>query len=302
VKSIAAACAALCVVPAACQPPPSHRFEEPEVCLSRGTADRLSTHFAAIGDYGYDGPYATRVAELVDSFDPDFVITLGDNNYATGSAEWIDRNIGKRYHHYIAPYVGHFGTGATENRFFPSLGNHDWLTPGAQPYLDYFVLPGNERYYDVVRGDVHLFALDSDFHEPDGITHDSVQGQWLRGALAASKARWRIVYMHHPPFSSGPHGPTPEMQWPFRDWGASLVLAGHDHTYERLFVDGMTYVVCGISGPMERYPITITLPGSVAHAIEYGALLIDADESRLRVRFYTIGSCTPTDEVELTSP
>jgi tartrate-resistant acid phosphatase type 5 len=307
VRTAVAACVALCLV-AACEPPPGFWYDagsEAGVCPGAGTADRLSTHFAAIGDYGYSGPgsYEATVATMVDSFDPDFVITLGDNNYVDGSADWIDRNIGQYYSHYISPYVGQFGSGAAENRFFPSLGNHDWLTAGAKPYLDYFVLPGNERYYDVVRGDVHLFAIDSDPNEPDGITADSAQAQWLRDALAASTARWRVVYMHHPPFSSGTHGPTPELQWPYRAWGASLVLAGHDHTYERLAIDGLTYVICGLSGNPERYSIGTPLAGSeFQYVANHGALLIDADDAQLRVRLYIVGGCEPVDEVVLTSP
>jgi hypothetical protein len=65
------------------------------------------------------------------------------------------------------------------NQFFPTLGNHDWYTPGAQPYLDYFHLPGNERYYDFVWGPVHFFAIDSDENEPDGVNQSSVQAKWL---------------------------------------------------------------------------------------------------------------------------
>jgi tartrate-resistant acid phosphatase type 5 len=309
-----AAAAALCLV-AACEPPPRNRYAVavdagggdagatcPQPAGTSGPGDRLSTHFAALGDYGYDVAYEAPVARLVDCFEPDFIITLGDNNYTAGAADWIDRNIGKYFHRYIFPYVGDFGAGASENRFFPTLGNHDWFTPDAQPYLDYFVLPGNERYYDIVRGDVHLFALDSDENEPDGITADSIQGQWLRERLAASTARWRVVYMHHPPYSSSTHGSTLELQWPYREWGASLVLSGHDHTYERLRQDGLTYVVCGVGGYNELYPITTPIPGSVAHRTdEYGALLVDADETQLRVRFYTI-SGELVDEVVLTSP
>src|SRR5712671_4906319 len=54
--------------------------------------------------------------------------------------------------------------------------------------------------------------------------------------------------MHHPPYSSGPHGATLYMRWPFRQWGADLVLTGHDHIYERLSVDGLPYIVDGLGG------------------------------------------------------
>ncbi|HVR01263.1 MAG TPA: metallophosphoesterase, partial [Polyangia bacterium] len=172
------------------------------------------TRFAAIGDYGYAGPAEEAVADLVKGFRPDFVVTMGDNNYPLGSAETIDFNVGLFYHDFIAPYVGRFGCGAARNRFFPTLGNHDWYAPEARPYLDYFELPGNERYYDVTWGSVQVFALDSDSNEPDGNTADSVQAAWLRRGLATSTARWKIVIMQHPPYSSGPHGSALEMRWP----------------------------------------------------------------------------------------
>ena len=95
------------------------------------------------------------------------------------------------------------------NNFYPILGNHDWLTTIGQlpkPYLDYFSLPGNERYYDFIRGPVHFFAVDSDINEPDGITSNSIQGQWLQSALSASTSPWNVVYLHHSPYSSGLHG------------------------------------------------------------------------------------------------
>ena len=246
------------------------------------------TRFAAIGDYGYAGPAEEAVADLVKAFRPDFVVTMGDNNYPLGSAETIDFNVGLFYHDFIAPYVGRFGCGATRNRFFPSLGNHDWMSTGARPYLDYFELPGNERYYAFVRGPVELLALDSDPSEPDGNTPDSVQARWLHQALALSTARWKIVYMHHAPYSSGPHGGTVALRWPFKAWGVDLVLAGHDHDYERFDVDGLPYVVNGLGGAV-FYPIGTPTPGSVARYNESaGALFLEADATTLRARFQTV--------------
>ena len=89
-----------------------------------------------------------------------------------------------------------------------------------------------------MRGPVHFFALDSDENEPDGVGSSSVQAAWLKRGLAGSTSNWNIVYFHHAPYSSGMHGSTTWMQWPFAAWGAQAVLTGHDHTYERLLVDG----------------------------------------------------------------
>jgi len=165
----------------------------------------LSTplHFAVIGDYGRAGPPAQDVADLVKRWNPDFIITTGDNDYNDGKAITIDRNIGRYYRAFITPARGRLGGEPVANRFFPSLGNHDWYAPGAKAYLEYFTLPGNERYYEFTRGPVHFFALDSDPHESDGTTSDSPQGQWLQSQLRASRDCWKVVYFHHPPYSSG---------------------------------------------------------------------------------------------------
>jgi tartrate-resistant acid phosphatase type 5 len=242
--------------------------------------------FVIIGDYGYSGPDEARVAALVARLKPDFVITTGDNNYPYGEAATIDENIGRYFHAFIAPYRGRFGEGAEENRFFPSLGNHDWASLGAQPYLDYFSLPNNERYYQIVRGNVQLFALDSDVQEPDGTTVDSKQAHWLEALLGAATVPWRVVFFHHPPYSSSNvHGSSPGMRWPFAEWGASIVYSGHDHTYERLDVDGFPYIVNGVGGK-ELYGIGEPLPQSlVTHSDVHGLVLVTATATEFVSRF-----------------
>ena len=221
------------------------------------------------------------------------MVTVGDNNYPLGAADTIDPMIGRYYGDFIAPYTGDFGAGSQANRFFPSLGNHDWETtagdpPVPQPYLDYFTLPdgaGQERYYDVRLGPVHIFALDSDPREPDGVSANSVQARWLQGALAASDAPWKLVAFHHAPYSSGLHGSTTYMRWPFAEWGADAVLAGHDHDYERLTVDGLPYFVNGLGGG-SRYWFLIPWPGSqVRYNDDSGTMLIEATPDRLTFQF-----------------
>jgi len=249
--------------------------------------DRL-WRYAVIGDYGSTGQPAFDVGDLVHALAPDVVLTVGDNNYPDGEAATIDENIGQHYHDFIHPYLGTYGPGASANRFFPALGNHDWNTPGAQPYLDYFTLPGNERYYDVRRGPVHFFLIDSDTDEPDGTGSTSVQAQWLESALADSDAPFRVVLLHHAPYSSGAdHGSVTRMRWPYGAWGASLVIAGHDHVYERIFTSGLTYVVNGLGG-RSIYDFGTIVGGSrFRFNDDYGAMRIEADQRLALVSFVT---------------
>jgi hypothetical protein len=241
--------------------------------------------FAVIGDFGMAGNPARDVSLLVKSWNVDFIVTAGDNNYMNGAAFTIDQNIGQYYADFIFPYLGSFPSSATQNRFFPSLGNHDWETPGAVPYLDYFTLPGNERYYEFVRSLAHVFVIDSDSHEPDGIFPGSVQAQWLQARLAASTSPYRFVVMHHSPFSSGPNGSTAALQWPYRTWGATAVLSAHDHTYERIVRDGLPYVVNGAGG-YAMYSFGPPVAGSlVRYNADHGALLVEVSTSTANFKF-----------------
>jgi calcineurin-like phosphoesterase family protein len=231
------------------------------------------------------------VANLIKSWNPDFIITLGDNNYPDGAASTIDSRIGQYFHGYIAPYTGTYGGGSTTNQFFPALGNHDWNTAGAVPYLNYFTLPNNERYYNYTQGPVEFFAVDSDSHEPDGNSVTSAQAAWLHQKLSASTAVWKIVYFHHPPYSSGTtHGSNTTLQWPFQQWGASAVLSGHEHNYERILHDGIPFIINGLGGE-SLYGFGTPVAGSqVRFNSTYGALLVDADANHITFQFYSIAN------------
>lgn len=247
--------------------------------------------FAEIGDFGSGSQREQDVAALVKSWDPDFIVTGGDNNYPNGDVGTIDAAIGQFYHEYIYPYSGSYGTGASVNRFFPALGNHDWNTADAQAYFDYFILPNNEHYYDFVWGPLHFFMLDSDSREPDGITATSVQASWLQSQLQASSSPWNIVVMHHSPYSSGlEHGSHTQLQWPYKDWGADIVLSAHDHSYERLLVDNFPYIVNGLGGE-SIYTFDTPVAGSqIRYDGDYGALLGEANSTQLSFKFYSRSS------------
>ena len=250
-----------------------------------------TTRFAVIGDYGSGFQAEEDVANRIKSWNPDFIITVGDNNYENGSAATIDDNIGQFYQQFIGNYTGTYGPGATSNNFYPTLGNHDWQTtlgnpPLPQPYLDYFTLPGNERYYNFTRGSIDFFALDSDPDEPDGRTSISVQATWLQDQLATATSPWKLVYFHHAPYSSGAdHGSNPIMQWPFEDWGASAVLAGHDHTYERIILNGFPYFVNGLGGKSADLFGTPVTGSELRYSDDYGAMWVTANDTCIDFQF-----------------
>lgn len=248
--------------------------------------------FAIIGDYGLSGPNEAAVANLVKSWSPEYILTTGDNNYPDGASSAIDRNIGQYYHNYIKPYSGGYGSAADVNRFYPCLGNHDVITAGGAPYFQYFTLPGNERYYDFIKGNVHFFAINSDPSEPNGTSSGSVQATWLKNKLAASTSKWKIVFFHHSPYTSDAvHGSQAWMQWPFKAWGADVVLSGHSHVYERVRRDSFTYFVNGLGGHSKYSLSPSPVSGSqIRYNANYGAMKVVVRQDTLWFKFYSVSN------------
>jgi tartrate-resistant acid phosphatase type 5 len=253
------------------------------------------TLFGAIGDYGDGSGDEGDVAGLVGGWNPDFVISLGDNRYGSTN---FDQTVGQFYCNLLANAgSGSYCSGGESpfNAFFPSLGNHDYYDGnGLNEYLNYFTLPGagvtgsgtsgSERYYDFIMGPVHFFVVDS---EGALISNSdrTAQMNWLQARLAGSSSPWQVVYFHHPPYSSAMHGSTPGMQWPFAAWGADAVLSGHDHSYERISADGIVYFVNGLGG-RSLYTFNSPVPGSqVRYNSDYGAMRINASDTAITFEF-----------------
>jgi len=305
------------------------------VLPSRGFADAI--RFAVIGDYGStaqsqsDGQAEKQVADMIKSWKPAFIVTLGDNNYECGAASTIVENIGKYYCDFIynpgAP-AGQVCTGRAANDktnyFFPSLGNHDWYTTDAQPYLAYFTqLPGSRRYYDFVQGPLHFFALDSESketcksaadeeegkpkcnspctYEPDGGDKNSKQAQWLKAALKESRSSWNLVFFHRPPYSCKAKTTAAWMRWPFEKWGVNAILSGHRHVYERIVrkkYPNLPYFINGVGGTelskCTKKDEQKNLPPSKFDAIsidgQHGAMLVSASKDQIVFQFQVVGA------------
>ena len=311
--------AALCLLLPACAPasvtqPPAASTTvatapatSPAVASPPASSPRAAaTTFAIIGDYGRGDANEAAVAKLVASWDPAFIVAVGDDYYSpaggTGTGRY-DESTGAYYCRWLKDVTT---TGqrcpsgqAPVNAFFPAMGNHDYsdATPAPQSYLTYFRLPGagipnssgNERYYDFVEGPVHFFVLNSNPEEPDGTSSTSRQAQWLKTHLAASASAWNIVYDHHPPYSSDTtHGSTAELRWPFAAWGADAVLSGHSHTYERIMKDGIVYFVNGLGGA-PRYAFGAPVAGSrVRYDADWGAQRVTVTPTTMTFAFSNI--------------
>ena len=161
--------------------------------VSAPLAQATTVTFAAFGDYGSDSANEQAVATLVAGWNPDFIITTGDNSYGSAApvapaVSTIDQNIGKYYSQYIGSYNGGYSPAGTTDKFFPSMGNHDYTDGGGSTaYFNYFTLPSNERYYDFVQGPVHFFVIDSNPSGTGSAPGDGRSSDFRAGNLAGSR-------------------------------------------------------------------------------------------------------------------
>ena len=173
-------------------------------------------------DIAVCGSTATEgTATLLDSIEGT-VFTAGDNAYFQGTALQYERCYDSTW-------------GRHKDRTRPAPGNHEYESPGAAPYFNYFgerAGPPGRGYYSFTVGSWHVVSLNSNVLATDG----SPQMQWLRDDLAGTTARCVAAIWHHPLFSSGQNGPILTMRdaWRIlRELGADVVISGHDHIYER---------------------------------------------------------------------
>ncbi|MCU1418885.1 metallophosphoesterase [Mycetocola sp.] len=196
------------------------------------------TRFAIAGDTGTGAPAVFATAEQMrmqsqrDSYDA--LLLLGDLIYDTGDSALVDERI-------TTPFASITSAGA---RLLPVLGNHDYQDGEQKEILE--ALDHDESWYTEMVGSVRVIVLDSNQVENDE------QQEWLRSTLSerVPKGTWTIVAMHHPPYSAGQHGSDMAVRerWCplFAEFKVPLVLAGHDHDYQRsLPQDGVTYIVSG---------------------------------------------------------
>jgi hypothetical protein len=208
---------------------------------------------------------------------PGTIAALGDIAYPDGSAD--------RFTRCYDPSWGRF-----KGRTRPTVGNHEYMTAGASAYFHYFGAAAGDPargYYSYDLGAWHIVVLNSSCEQVGGCAPGSPQEQWLRADLIRSGRACTLAYWHHPLFTSGAnHPPALETRPLFQalyDAGAEVVLAGHNHTYERLapqtpigaldWVRGIRSFVVGTGGG-SHYPFgpAIEPHSEVRNADTYGLL------------------------------
>ena len=262
---------------------------------SSPAAQPAPTIVLAAGDIAVCGrPGAMRTAALLDRL-AGTIFPVGDLAYGEGTKAQFERCYGSTW-------------GRHKARTRPVPGNHEYRSPGARPYFAYWgkrAGDGERGFYSFDAGAWHVVALNSNI----GAAPGSAQHRWLRRDLEGSPARCVLAFWHHPLFSSGRHGDNPKMAALYHvlyDFGASLVISGHGHDYERfapqdaegrLDMDrGLRAFVVG-SGGAGLYKLRRIHPNSEAfQAEEWGILELRLSADRYAWRFVAADGGSARDQ------
>ena len=230
-------------------------LESPILTFQTRTAAEQAFGFLVVGDTQNNRQVTEAVTDLAWGHRPNFVIHCGDL-VGTGSnkREWV--------HEFFAGAKGLL----ERVPIFPTLGNHE---QNAQLYYDFFTLPDPEFYYDYVWGNTHFFVIDTN----KSVNPETDQVRWLENALKKSRAQWKVVYHHHPAWTSdendygntwkgassqGVRAIQDHLVPIYEKHGVDVVFNGHIHVYERTWPirkgktvgpgEGVVYITAGGGG------------------------------------------------------
>ncbi len=278
--------------PAINPPEPPDQFA---LAVPRPTGDPI---LVGAGDIaGCSSTKDSETAELLEGISGT-VFTTGDNAYERGTST-----------EFAECYAPTWGSHKSRTR--PSPGNHDYYTPSAREYFEYFgTVAGDPSrgYYSYDLGQWHVVSLNSMCEEVGGCERTSPTLRWLKNDLDAHRRACTVAYWHHPLFSSGYHGNEAKMRPTYRllyRKNADVVINGHDHDYERFAPQnpngvrdrarGIREFVVGTGGTSLRAFAEIKANSQVRNANTHGVLKLTLNPTGYDWNFVPVAGKSFTD-------
>ena len=239
-----------------------------------------SVRFAIIGDSGRGDRWQHEVARQMVAwrarFPFEFVLMLGDNIYGGSTARDYETK-------FEQPYKPLLDAGVA---FYAAIGNHD--DPSQIHYAN-FNMEGR-RYYTFRKSEQRLAGLAGAgvrFFALDSRSLDPTQLEWLRDELAQSGTAWKIVFFHHPIYTSGRYRAGARslrlaLEPILVAGDVDVVLAGHEHVYERVRPQhGISYFTSGGAGSLRRGDIAPSTIKARGFDEDYHFMLMEVSGNEL---------------------
>ena len=238
---------------------------------------------------------ATATAKLIEQI-PGTVFAAGDLAYEQGTPEEFKNCYDKTW-------------GEFKDRTKPALGNHEYGYRAAAGYFAYWGAqagPAGKGYYSYDLHDWHIVVLNTNCNVKamGGCDTGSPEETWLQSDLAKHRKACILAYGHHPLFSSGllqSHALHPRVRPFWEDLYAAhadLILAGHEHSYERFApqdpqgnpdpAHGIREIVVGTGGRSHSPLGAPTANSEVQNWKTYGVLKLTLSRGKYHWEFVPI--------------
>jgi hypothetical protein len=254
------------------------------------------------GDSGFGGAVTYQLAERMATYDLDFVLHTGDIVYSVSENDSVQEAFALKYFQTLSPILKRFP-------LYPVPGNHEYYKDAEfenEPYYFHVFPPltdlqdnpfhglGDRNWYAVEIEPIQFLMLDTQlFWLGEGRAD---QTEWLMGKFNDDRFQVTIPVFHVPPFTSGIYpndGKSVRIDWVpiFENNNVPLVLSGHDHNYQRLILDDITYIITG-GGSAILYPMGIPLPQTQIFARRTHFVLLEFHPDHL-----SLTAITPEGEI-----
>lgn len=264
----------------------------------RTPSEQQPLRIGVIGDGGFGDPVTYGLAEEMAGYDLDFVLHTGDVVYAMYNDPGPFDSYALKWYLPYEPLLASLP-------LYPVVGNHDveaaaqWqgrpfyyhvFPPFTDPRFPPSDLAGRNQWYAFAYGDIQFLMLDTQsfFGEPGR----AEQAAWLAERLADSRFRASVPVFHVPPYTYGRHtssGPAVQTWVPlFEEARVPLVLSGHDHNYQRIVRNNITYVISG-GGSAVLYDASEPPPDDVVFARRAHFVLLEVSADQIALQAIALG-------------
>ncbi len=197
--------------------------------------------------------------------------------------------------------------------FIPTPGP-DTYPEGGGEFRDYYGFTWGDALFlvlDVTGYTLSDHTLESPIGKPDDWTLGERQKAWLHERLKASKAKWKLIFIHHTVGGNGGDdvnsrygrgggraakiGEQAQIHQWMKQYHVQALFYGHDHVFTDIPVDGIHYVCVGSAGAPWKFDRKIT--GYEKYWTPFGFILVDVKEESLTVHFVTPDTGIPEGKV-----
>lgn len=238
--------------------------------------DNLPILFAVMGDNRSNPFDHSRKSKKMKRFEPLFSLYTGDLCFDGKYETWKNEFFTEEELNLIS-----------EVPFFTSIGNHEGSAQNSKAFLE----PANKNsghnfYYSFDFGNIHFTVISTEHSVKPG----SDQWKFVEQDFKNTSKKWKITVFHMPAYAAGGHGSNNDMikmtTELFEKYGVDICLTGHNHFYQRNYLNNIYHLVFGGGGAPLHTPKSENFTQISVKDYHYG--IFEVHENKININVYNL--------------